>query len=191
MNKGLVARCILSLIQPSVYAVAGRLFVLTNGRAGSKLYKPNVNTFYETGLVTSLYEHLLMDPRLAHLEIHHEMPYPSGMGAPERVDLWIRPPMGGYAHIIEAGDYEPAKVHRDLAKAKRLNPRGSNWFLAFFRDPNAAVGPWSKVSTSFARRNSGLDATQCNTASRFCNGFTVYRPDGNSDQFGYALFRAV
>ena len=51
-----------------------------------------------------------MDPRLAHLEIRHEMPYPSGMGAPERVDLWIRPPMGGYAHII---DFDPGQLKID------------------------------------------------------------------------------
>lgn len=119
-----------SLVQPSVVSLAARLFVLSAGRAGSAKFKPTVATFYETGIVTSFYEHLLMSPVLARLEIRHEMPYASpGVGAPERVDIWMRPPNGGYPNLIEAGDYDVAKIHRDMRKMQRLNPRGANWFL--------------------------------------------------------------
>jgi hypothetical protein len=190
MNKALVASSVLSLIQPSVYAVAGRLFVLSTGRAGSSRFKPTVATFYETGLVTSIYEHLLMDPRLSHLEIRHEMPYKGPVGAPKRVDLWIRPPKGGYAHLLEAGDFVVRKVHSDLAKIRAINPSGANWFLAFFRGPNGNANPWPKINASFGRTN-GLDRTRCQTEQKFCGHFNVYRPDGSCDGLGYALFRAV
>lgn len=189
MNKALVASSLLSLLQPSVYALAGRLFVLTTGRPGSVKYKPTVATFYETSLVTSLYEHLLMDPRLSHLEMRHEMPYYGPKGAPKQVDLWVRPPNGGYAHLIEAGDYSVGKVHADIAKISALNPNGANWFLAFFRGTQANADPWSTISVSMTRKN-GLDPTKVKSHKKFCGSFTVYRPDGTSDLFGYALFRA-
>src|SRR5580704_16734152 len=99
MSVSLVPKTIMSLVQPSVQACASRLFVLTAGREGSSNFHPTVNTFYETGLVTWLYEHLLMTPVLKHLEIRHEMPYQGPAGAPKRVDLWIRPPNGGYPHL--------------------------------------------------------------------------------------------
>ena len=67
-----IPETIFSLVQPAVQALAARLFVLTSGRKGSTKYRPTVNTFYETGIVTALYEHLLMSPILQHLEIRHE-----------------------------------------------------------------------------------------------------------------------
>lgn len=190
MNKALIASSLLSLVYPAVYSLAGRLFVLSNGRPGSAKFHPTISSFYETGLITSLYEQLLMSPRLSHLEIRHEMPYHNGgAGAPKRVDLWIRPPNGGYAHLIEAGDFSVAKVHADLHKIKSLNPNGACWFLAFFRGASATADPWVEISKSFGRKN-GLDNTRVNTDKKFCGSFQVYRPDGNHDLFGYALFRA-
>lgn len=106
---------------------------MTSGRAGSARFKPTVATFYETGLVTALYEQLLMSPNLNHLEIRHEMPYQGPVGAPKQVDLWLRHLDGAHPQLIEAGDFGVGKVHADLAKITALNPRGANWFLAFFR----------------------------------------------------------
>jgi len=131
-----------------------------------------------------------MDPTLSHLEIRHEMPYQGPRGGPKKVDLWIRPPNGGYAHLIEAGDFQSKKVHEDLAKIKKINPYGSNWFLAFFRGSDATVDPWSKIQKSYKRSNGGLDKGKARCASNFCGSFSVYRPDGSSDPFGFALFRA-
>ena len=131
-----------------------KLFVLTSDRAGSAKFHPTVSTFYETGLVTSLYEQLLMSPVLQHLEIRHEMPYHSpGAGAPPRVDLWMRPVNGGYPHLIEAGDFGVGKVHSDLRKIAPFNRNGSNWFLAFFREPNDAADPMAVINASLKRTN--------------------------------------
>lgn len=191
MRKGRFASTLISLIYPTVYSVAGRLFVLSSGRKGSVQFQPTISSFYETGIVTALYEHMLMSPQLAHLEIRHEMPYPSpGKGAPKRVDLWVRPPNGGYAHLIEAGDFSVQKVHSDLEKIRNINPKGSCWFIAFFRGSQSALDPWAEIEKSFNRKN-GLDKSKVKTGSNFCGSFDVYRPDGNHDTFGYALFRAI
>lgn len=199
------ARAIVSCVQPAVYSLAGRLFVLTAGRRGSRLYMPTVATFYETSIVTALYETLLMLPDLVRLEIRHEMPYPppkpaarkaatkkpaKRKGAPKKVDLWMRPPKGGYPHLIEAGDFSVGKVHRDCRKITALNPNGSNWFLAFFREPSEASDPWAVLQASLARKN-GLNGARVHVDRRLVGSFLVYRPDGASDPFGYALLRAV
>lgn len=188
---GKTARTIRDLVQPSVAALAARLFVLSAGRPGSSKFKPTVATFYETGIVTSLYEHLLMSPVFTHLEIRHEMPYHSpGVGAPERVDIWMRPPDGGYPNLIEAGDYGVDKIHRDMRKMQRLNPNGSNWFLCFIREGPGAEDPWAKVSTSLGRQN-GLDGNLVQYDARLAIQFNVYSPDGSHHPFGAALLRAV
>lgn len=185
---GKTAKAIVSCIQPAVCSLAARLFVLTAGRRGSRLYKPTVATFYETSIVTALYEVLLMLPALQHLEIRHEMPYGGSTRTPKRVDLWIRPPQGGYPHLIEAGDFKPQKVHNDCAKIRALNPNGANWFLAFFREPSEASDPLAVLTASQLRRN-GLNGVYVD--KRLVGSFLVYRPDGASDPFGYALLRAV
>lgn len=185
-----IPHTIASIVQPSVYALAVRLFVLTTGRAGSAKYKPTVSTFYETSLVTSLYEHLLMSPDLAHLDIRHEMPFPGGSGAPKKVDLWLRPVNGGYAHCIEAGDFGVGKAHSDAAKLSSINPNGSNWFLAFFRSDSAARDPWGTLTTSFGRSN-GLDGSLLAMNDDLTGSFTVYRPNGAHSPFGYSLLRVL
>jgi hypothetical protein len=192
-RAALVAPRVFALIRPATYSLALKLFVLTDGRAGSAKFKPNVATFYETSLVTSLYEHLLMDPELAHLEIRHEMPFRSktpAVGASERVDLWIRPPKGGLPHLYEAGDYNAGKVNSDLGKIKRLNPKGTNYFIAYFRGKKKLKDhPYDQLLKSLARVN-GLDAGLCFVEKKYCEVFEVYRPNGDHDQFGVALIKA-
>jgi len=192
-NVGKISKTVFSLIQPYVQALASRLFTLTAGRLGSKQFAPTVGSFYETGIVTMLYEHLLMSPVLASYEIRHEMPYRTGgVGSPPRVDLWLRPVAGGLPYLIEAGDFTIGKVHTDLAKIGRLNPTGQNWFLAFFRkgdniDPS---DPWGTIQRSMNRAN-GLDSSRVGADQRLVTSFEVYRPNGEHDVFGAALLRGL
>jgi hypothetical protein len=181
---------IFSLAKPAVQSLAARLFVLTSGREGSAKYRPTVNTFYETGIVTAPYEHLLMSPLLQHMEIRHEMPYHGPIGAPRRVDLWLRPVNGGLPHLVEAGDFAVGKVHGDLAKIASINPNGKNWFLAFFRDPEKTKpgDPWDVIQKSF-QHGAGLDPNEVEADQDLTTHFEVYRPTGNHDTFGVALLR--
>jgi hypothetical protein len=180
---------LISLVQPAAYAVAARLFVLTTGRAGSKKFRPTISNFYETGIVTALYEQMLMCPTFKHLDIRHEMPYQGPKGAPKQVDLWSRHLDGAHPQLIEAGDFSVGKVHYDLKKAMALNPKGASWFLAFFRDRTyGATDPWPVISKSLTRAN-GLDPTLVKAKQAWTTAFSVYRPDGNHDLFGAALLR--
>jgi hypothetical protein len=72
---GKIPRTIFALVEPAVWSLAARLLILTTDRRGSAKYQPTVGTFYETGIVTALYEALLMSPVLAHLDIRHEMAF--------------------------------------------------------------------------------------------------------------------
>src|SRR5262249_49157813 len=158
---------------------------------GSKKHQPTVATFYETGIVTALYESLLMSPVLAHLEIRHEMDFKigKGTGAPKQVDLWLRPHNGGHPIMIEAGDFAVGKVHRDLAKMKKLNPNGTNWFLAFFRKAPISADPLKELQRSFKRKN-GLKAAKVDLIPALVRAFDVYRPNVAPDKFGVALLKA-
>ena len=188
---GKIPRTVFALVEPAVWSLAAELLILTTDRLGSKKHQPNVRTFYETGLVTSLYKAMLMSPVLAHLEIRHEMPFPSpGKGAPKQVDLWLRPPNGGWPMMIEAGDFGVGKVHRDLEKLKVLNPSGTNWFLAFFRDQRIAPEPLKEMEKSYQRSN-GLDNTKVKMEESLVRSFEVYRPNSKSDKFGVALLRGL
>ena len=53
---GKIPRTVFALTEPAVWALAARLLILTTGRKGSKEHQPTVATFYETGIVTALYE---------------------------------------------------------------------------------------------------------------------------------------
>lgn len=189
MKHALISKTICGVVEPAVRLVADRIFVLTGGREGSKKHKPTIASFYETGLVVAIYEFLLMSPELAHLEIRHEMPYP-GRTRPEQVDLWIRPPRGGYAHLVEVGDFSPGKVKNDAAKMRRLNPRGSNWFLAFFRRSPDSADPWSKIEQCRRRRGS-LKFSRLHFDKRMTESFTIRLPGMADVQFGYALIRVA
>lgn len=187
---GKIPRTIFALVEPAVWSLAARLLILTTDRPGSKKHQPTVSTFYETGLVTALYEALLMSPMLAHLEIRHEMSFEKlqGRGAPKRVDLWLRPHNGGRAIMIEVGDFGVKKVHSDLAKLKVLNPKGTIWFLAFFRKEPAAANPYCELKKSFDRGN-GLDTAKVIMSKPLVRSFDVYRPNSKPDKFGAALLR--
>jgi hypothetical protein len=160
--------------------------VLTAGRIGSAKARPSISQFFETGIVVSLYEFLLMNPSLAHLEIRHENPYVAKT-KPEQVDIWIRSPKGGAAAVIEAGDFTPGKVKSDAAKMRRLNPKGNNWVLALFRDEHAA-DPWSRLTYCRGRKGSlkgchlGLDEGMVRT-------FSIRMPNQPPVHFGFALIR--
>jgi hypothetical protein len=187
-----IPQTVFSLVHPAVQSVAARLFVLTAGRKGSRKYHPTANTFYETGIITALYEHLLMSPLLQHMDIRHEMPYSGPVGAPRRVDIWLRPVNGGNPMLIEGGDFAVGKVHNDLEKIGDINPTGTNWFLAFLRDPQRTNpgDPWTVLTNSFAH-GAGLDPNRVRADQDLVTHFEVYRPTGNHDTFGVALLRGI
>jgi hypothetical protein len=187
---GKVPKTVFALVEPAVWSLAARLLILTTDRPGSKRHQPDVSTFYETGIVTALYEALLMSPALAHLEIRHEMPFKESgkKGAPKRVDLWLRPHAGGRPTMIEAGDFAVGKVHNDLAKLQSLNPKGTNWFLALFRSGAAAARPMVELEASFTRQN-GLDDKKVKLEGSLVRSFNVFRPGAAADNFGIALLR--
>ncbi|MDE2412336.1 MAG: hypothetical protein KGM18_11240 [Sphingomonadales bacterium] len=188
---GKIPRTVFALVEPAVWSLAARLLILTTERRGSKKRRPTVQTFYETGLVTALYEAMLMSPILAHMDIRHEEPYPTpGKGAPKQVDLWLRPHNGGRPMLIEAGDYSVGKVHRDLKKIKALNPRGTNWFLAFFRDQADDFDINGKLNASVGRKN-GLSAAVVDVNKSLIHSFAIPRPNGVQDKFGIALLRGI
>lgn len=189
---GKIPKTIFRLVEPAVWSLAARLLILTTDRKGSSKAKPTVATFYETGIVTALYEAMLMSSVLTNYDIRHEEPFktPGKKGAPKQVDLWLRPHNGGIPILIEAGDFSPGKVRRDLAKLKKLNPKGTNWFLAFFREPPKSTDPLLELQRSF-RRKRGLDSSEVKMENSLVMSFDVFRPNGVPDKFGVALLRAV
>jgi len=188
--SGKIPRTIFRLVEPAVWGLAARLLILTTDRKGSAKAKPTVATFYETGIVTFLYEAMLMSAVLRNYDIRHEEPYriSGAKGAPKQVDLWLRPHNGGLPILIEAGDFSPGKVKRDLAKITQLNPKGTNWFLAFFRGKHSS-DPLAELERSFKRKG-GLDAKKVKLENVLVTSFDVYRPNGSPDKFGVALLRA-
>jgi hypothetical protein len=189
---GKVPRTIFALVEPAVWSLAARLLILTTDRKGSAKAKPSVATFYETGIVTSLYEAMLMSAVLSNYDIRHEEPYKKNKskGAPKQVDLWLRPHNGGIPILIEAGDFSPGKVHADLAKIRKLNPNGTNWFLAFFRKSPISADPLKELQRSFKRKN-GLDSKSVKLEKVLVRSFDVFRPNGTPDKFGVALLRST
>ncbi len=187
MAYALTCRVLCGIVEPAVRSVADRLFVLTGGRKGSLRHKPTIESFFETGIVVAIYEFLLMSPELSHLEIRHEMPY-SATTRPEQVDLWIRPPNGGRAHLIEAGDFSPKKLKDDASKMRRLNPKGTNWFLGFFRQEPHSSDPWGRL-VSCRRRKGSLKGTRIELDRRLVRSFTIRLPGQPDVHFGFALVR--
>ena len=186
MKLSYLPKTVCKLIEPAMRSVADRLFILTGGRKGSEKYKPTIKSFYETGLVVSLYEFLLMSPTLAHLEIRHEKPY-DAKTRPEQADLWIRPPNGGREHLIECGDFSPSKLKNDADKMRRLNKKGTNWFLAFFRELPDSEEPWNKLQQCRKRKGS-LKGLRIHLDERLTKSFTIELPN-ESVRFGYSLIK--
>ncbi len=186
-NLALITNTVKKLVEPAVRSRADRLYLLTGARPGSQKRKPTISNYYETGLVVALYEFLLMAPKLAHLEICHERAY-KGKTKPEQVDLSIQPVNGGRVTLIECGDFSPKKVKDDVSKMRRLNPDGTNWFLAFFRDQKTACDPWKKIQECRGRKGS-LKGVRIELAKKFCDSFTIELPD-STICFGFALIKA-
>ena len=128
-----------------------------------------------------------MAPDLAHLEICHERAYDKKT-KPEQVDLSIQCDNGGRVTLIECGDFSPKKVKDDICKMRRLNPNGTNWFLAFFRDPATAPNPWKKIKECRGRKKS-LKGVHIEIAEKFCHHFTITLPN-SSTTFGFALIKS-
>jgi hypothetical protein len=187
---GKIPKTIFRLVEPAVWNLAARLLILTTDRKGSAKAKPTVATFYETGIVTCLYEAMLMSAVLSNYDIRHEEPFKTskGKGAPRQVDLWLRPHNGGMPILIEAGDFSPGKVRRDLGKLKFLNPHGTNWFLAFFRTAPESAAPLIALRRCCKRKN-GLHPDQVEIRPDLVCTFDVFRPNGAPDKFGVAMLR--
>ncbi len=132
-----------------------------------------------------------MSPALANQDIRHEMPdkrLPGAKGASKQVDLWLRPHNGGKPTMIEAGDFSVRKVHRDLDKIRKMNPKGQNWFLAFFRTEPQASDPKSYVTRTFKRKN-GLSAKKIHQTRVLYHTFNIYKSKGRYETFGLAMFQ--
>jgi len=189
---GKIIKTTFELVEPAMWALASKLLILSTERKGAKKHKPSVSTFYETGIVTALYEAMLMSPALANQDIRHEMPdkrLPGAKGAPKQVDLWLRPYNGGVPTMIEAGDFSASKVHRDLNKIKRMNPDGQNWFLAFFRTEPHASNPKACIDKAFRRKNGGLSKRTTYDSRILLHSFKIYRSRGCYESFGVAMFQ--
>jgi hypothetical protein len=181
-SDSLVARAICRAVQPAVQEVATRLFYLTTYRPGSRRHKPTVLNLYETTFAQAVFEHLLMDPTVGHLDIRHEMKC-----GKERVDLWLRHTGGGIAHFIEIGFFAKLKVEDDLKKLTRLKPSEARWFLCLFRGERAK-NCGNTVSRSLRRAN-GLDGNLMTFNIDHSGHFEVYRPGKQGEFFGYALIK--
>ena len=186
-RRALIIRTLLGVLESAVRSRADRLYVLSEGRPGSDKHKPRITNYYETGLVVAIYEFLLMSPDLVHLEISHERRY-SATTRPQQVDIWIRPPNGGRPTLIECGDFTPGKVKRDAKKMRSLNPYGTNWFLAFFRDQDdSSKVPWKKLKECRGRKGS-LKGMHIALEKRFTGSLKIRLPNIEFD-FGYSLIR--
>jgi hypothetical protein len=186
VRKDLISGTLFELVEPAVRSVADRLFVLSGGRKGSAKHRPKISNIFETRIVVAIYEFLLMSPDLAHLEIRHENPY-QAKTRPEQVDIWIRPLNGGHAHIIECGDFTAGKVKSDAEKMRRLNPKGTNWFLAFFREGDAAQNPWDELCRC-RNRKGALKRTRVIEEEKFTRSISIRLPN-EVIHFGFALIR--
>ena len=181
------------------------------------LTKPNIFTFYETGIVHSLYETMLMCPELDGWDIRVEEKQPTGTTS-NWVDLWLRDVKGGDPVRIEAGDLlrgKPDKANSDARKLKDLHQSAksrSSWFLAFVRDLEEEIEEnrrKNKRRTELGRRKLPLDSKRVLVArikksmkrkgglntellefdERLVRVFPIYRPGAKSDVFGVILFK--
>ncbi len=205
---------IVNLVQPAVVGLAMRLYVLTEGRKGKANAKPNVLTFYETGIVHSLYETMLMSPVLDNWQIRVEEKQHG-----KWVDLWLRDVKGGDPVRIEAGDLfrgKPDKANSDAEKLKELHKSSksrSSWFLALVRDLQVEIEenrkkndrlrakkrkrklPLDSKRVLVARikksmnRKGGLDSQLIEFDERLVRVFSIYRPGSKGDVFGAILFK--
>ena len=191
-----IPRTVCGLIEPAVRSVADRLYILTGGRHGSRKHRPSIEKYFETGIVTAIYEHLLMSPTISHLEVRHENPY-TKKTRPEQIDLWIRhpPPNAGPATAIECGDFTPGKLKDDASKLRRLNRNGTNWFLAFFREQPtskkqnpSSLNPYDALIQCRGRKGS-LKRVRITIDKRMTKTFRISLPEQDDLIFGFSLVR--
>lgn len=137
-------KTILDLLPTAINDLALHLYILTEGRKGSKFNKPNITTFYETGIVHSLYKMMLMSPKLESWDVRIEEKH-SESSIRNWVDLWLRDHKGGHPVRIEVGDFlagRPGKINNDARKLRRLHQSKksrSSWILALVRDLQAQI----------------------------------------------------
>ena len=62
MHEARIPRAVFDLVKPAVLSFVHRLLLFTYGRPGSAHSRLEVSALFETGLVTSLYEYLLVSP---------------------------------------------------------------------------------------------------------------------------------
>jgi hypothetical protein len=190
MHEAKIPRTIFDLVKPSVVFFAYRLLLLTHNRPGSAHSRLEVATLFETGIVTSLYEHMLMSPSLREYEIRREWKIRTGARQrPEQIDLWLRPKGGGRPFLVEVGDYTAAKAKHDLNKCHTHDPNAYCWFLALFRDkPNEARDPFGKLTRSASNRR-GLDTTIIDFDKKYCGTFELFTAPDRKEDFGFALLK--
>ena len=190
MHEAKIPRTVFDLVKPSVVFFAYRLLLLTHDRPGSVHANLNVSTLFETGIVTSLYEHLLMSPVLRDYEIRREWRIKTGKKQrPQQIDLWLRPTKGGHPFLIEVGDFTPGKVKTDLNKCHKFNPKAYCWFLALFRDiPAEARDPFAKLKKT-AKNKRGLDTTLIDYDKKYCGTFELFTAPDRKEDFGFALLK--
>ncbi len=191
MNEAKIPRAICDLVRPAVVSFVHRLILLSYGRHGSIDSQLEVSTLFETGLVTSLYEYVLMSPVFRDYEIRREWKIKDGKKQrPKQIDLWLRPVKGGRPFLIEVGDYTPAKVKHDLNKTYSHDAHATHYFLAFFRDTEThATKPFDVIEKSVKRKTKPLDISLIEYDKKYCDTFEVYTSANRREHFGYALFK--
>ena len=108
LRHTVTTRSVCGVIEPAVRHLANRIFMLTGGRQGSQTHRPTMKGFMR--LASSLrFTNIYSCFPPYRIWRCHENPYPKTT-RPEQVDLWIRPPIGGYETLLEAGDFTPKKL---------------------------------------------------------------------------------
>lgn len=191
MHEAKIPRAVFDLVSPAVVSFVHRLLLLTHGRPGSVHSKLEVSTLFETGLVTSLYEYLLMSPVFRDYEVRREWKIKTGAKQrPKQIDLWLRPVKGGRPYLIEAGDFTPGKAKNDLNKLHGYDPQAYHYFLAFFRDkPDQAKHPFDALTKSAKRKTNGLDTSVVDFDEKYCGSFELFTSQDRTEDFGYALLK--
>ena len=204
---------VMDLVQPAINQLASRLYVLTDGRAGSKEAQLGISDFYETSVVQFLYETMLASPRFHKWEIRIEKAY-----GKKRVDLWLRPASGGMAILIEAGFWyhgTASKINSDAKKLKAIHPSSKSsrlWVLGLVPDLQKEKD-YNRAKRKDGRKESiskfpldfrkillrriekslngkrGLNRALVKYDEKLVRVYHVYRPSGLGDVLGVVLFR--
>jgi hypothetical protein len=88
--------------------------------------------------------------------------------------------------LLMAG-FSPSKLKNDAKKMRRLNKKGTNWFLAFFRQLPDSRNPWGKLQQCRKRKDS-LKRIRIELDERLTRSFKIDLPNETVD-FGFSLIR--